>query len=193
MNTLNFGLEMKTLDDAGVVEGLASTYGNTDRVGDVVQAGAFTKTLRESGGRLPLLWQHKQDHPIGDARIIDMPGRGLFLRGQLDLDVEDGRRAHSALKRGYVRGLSIGYDVVRSTMRNGVRQLLELKLWEVSVVTIPANAEAVITGVKDTDAGALAFVTDMNARLQQLADEVSTRVLMRQIRNFASSRARQGE
>jgi HK97 family phage prohead protease len=151
---LSFQFNVKSMTDSGVVEGLASTYGNVDRGGDVVERGAFTKSLAETGGRVPLLWQHQQHEPIGSAHLTDS-ALGLLLRAELDLEVEMGRRAYSALKKRICGGLSIGYDLPKSTRgSDGTRRLLEIKLWEVSVVTIPMNPSAVVTRVKHADGDA---------------------------------------
>jgi hypothetical protein len=191
MKTLDFGFEIKALGPTGELEGFASTYGNVDRVGDVVMPGAFAKTLAESGGKVPILWSHMQSEPIGLAQLSDQPGKGLFLRGQLDLDVEIGRRAHSALRKGIARGLSIGYDTVKSTMKGGVRQLLELKLWEISVVTIPAYAEAVVTGVKsDVETSMTPELRMMCADLNAFAAEQSLRAVLSQVRALAINAGR---
>lgn len=185
MKTLDFGLEIKSLDDSGVLRGFASTYNNVDRDGDVVLPGAFAKTLRESNGKVPILWQHDQREPVGVAELTDDPGRGLLLKGQLDLDVEIGRRAYSALKKRIVGGLSIGYQTVRSTMKNGVRQLAELKLYEVSIVTIPANAEAIVTSVKATGGSDMAGFEDLSQQLAHLAAETNLRALLNKMSNFS--------
>lgn len=73
----------------------ANSNRSTSRLGDVVMPGAFTKTLMESGGQVPLLWQHAADRPIGIARLKDSSS-GLIVDGQIDMDTAEGRRAHSA-------------------------------------------------------------------------------------------------
>lgn len=152
-----FSLEFKSLDvDAvqGVFEGYLSTFGNEDRVGDVVEAGAFKKTLsdalaskaaRQGSFLLPILWQHNMAQPIGGFLEMREDSKGLWVRGQLDLSTELGRMAWSGLKMGYLGGLSIGYRVIRDTVdKKGVRHLLEIALVEGSVVTMPANEQATV-------------------------------------------------
>jgi len=77
---------------------------------------------------------------------------GLYVEGQLLLDVQKGREALALLRVGALSGLSIGYSPVRYPMDNetGVRLLAEVDLWEVSLVTFPANAAANVTVVKST-------------------------------------------
>jgi uncharacterized protein len=61
------------------------------------------------------------------------------------------QEAYALMKRGVLKGLSIGFDVVRDTVANGIRHLHELKLYEVSVVTFPMNEMASISSVKSDD------------------------------------------
>ncbi len=144
-----FELELKKSDPAsGSFEGLASVYGNVDLQGDRVMPGAFTKTLAERS-EIPLLWQHDMHQPIGLVRLTDS-SRGLAANGLIDIDIPEGKRAHSALTKGYVKGLSIGYDVVGYRYaKDGVRELTDVKLWELSVVTFPANPLATVTAAKE--------------------------------------------
>src|SRR5687767_2779729 len=101
-----FLCELKQLDEAeGTFAGCLSVYGVKDSHNDIVVAGAFTESLAANGGRVPLLWQHAE--PVGSLELTDSPA-ALIAKGELDLDVEVGRRAHSAIKKGYVKGLSIG-------------------------------------------------------------------------------------
>jgi HK97 family phage prohead protease len=146
-----FALEVKDLNDAGVFVGLASVYGNVDLQGDIVDPGAFTKSIAERGADVPILWQHDQTEPIGLGTLSDSAD-GLLIKGHLDLDTPQGARAYSALKKGYVKGLSIGYDVVKQKFDKGSRHLIDLKLYEVSTVTFPANEAANVVAVKALDA-----------------------------------------
>lgn len=147
MPQIGFALELKKLSETGVFEGLASTYGNVDETGDVVLPGAFTKTLSASKDR-PLLWQHRD--PIGMVELSDSPA-GLFVKGKLTLAVRQAVEAYALMKDGAVKGLSIGFETIRSDFKGAVRQLQELKLWEVSLVTMAANQQAVVTSVKAAD------------------------------------------
>ncbi|RYG75569.1 MAG: HK97 family phage prohead protease, partial [Alphaproteobacteria bacterium] len=158
MNMLHkdFGLEVKDVSESGVIEGYASVFGGApDSYGDIVLPGAFADTLvkHKREGTMPLmLWGHKAgDLPIGDWTDMAEDGKGLWAKGQLDLEDEVGRRVHRALKRRSVRGLSIGYETQKSETdpkKPGINFLKTLDLWEVSPVNFPAQRRAQITSVK---------------------------------------------
>lgn len=140
-------LEIKEISAAGEFEGMLSPYGNVDNGGDVVEPGAFSKTLKDHGNKVPLLWQHQQDMPIGMLTLEDRPD-GLWAKGQLLMDLPEAQKAHLLIKSGIVRGLSIGFQAVRDMLQNGVRHLKEIRLFEGSVVTLPMNEMAMIAEIK---------------------------------------------
>ena len=149
-NSRPVAFELKEFDDeTGSFVGFASIYGNEDLHGDVVEKGAFTKTIQERP-TVKILFNHNTNLPIGVGTLEDTE-LGLVLRGKLNLGTQIARDVYSNLKAGVLDALSIGYDVVKQKMEGGVRKLKELKLWEVSVVTIPANQLAHIIGVKGAE------------------------------------------
>jgi HK97 family phage prohead protease len=151
MEQLNCSVEIKSITDQGQFQGLASVYGNVDLGGDVVVAGAFQKTLADRGGEVPILWQHDLKSPIGLGKLTDT-ANGLAIEGQLILaDVPKAREAYSLLKAKVLRGLSIGYDSIKSDVKDGIRFLRELKLYEVSLVTVAMNELAQVSAVKAND------------------------------------------
>jgi len=153
--------------DEGTFEGYASTFGVVDEYNDVIEPGAFTKTIRERGHRVKICWQHQWDNPIGVPLVMEEHGRerlpegllsrapeasgGLFVRGRISPTTQ-GRDALVLLRDGVVDELSIGYDTVKSDYsgegKSRLRHLREVRLWEFSPVTWGANHAAVITGVK---------------------------------------------
>lgn len=173
MEHLQFGLEVKsvaTADGLGRFTGLGSVYGNVDLHGDVVMKGAFSKSLAAKGSEVPLLWQHDTREPIGLAKLTDTD-KGLQVDGEIDLDVAEGRRAFSGIRRGYVKGLSIGYDAKKDEFKDGKRLLHEVELWEMSVVTFGANPRATVTTVKNLaavgDADIAALLVARGAAMQR--------------------------
>lgn len=156
MNNRDFRFEVKDVAEDGTFQGLLSVYDVLDHGGDVVEKGAFTKTLRESKGIVPLLWQHDKSEPIGLLYLEDSE-KALKARGELALDLPTARKAHTLLKKGIVKGMSIGYETVKGPMENGVRRLKEIKLWEGSLVTFPMNPKAQVTSVKSDEDFAVAL------------------------------------
>lgn len=172
----DFGLEIKATDDSGVIEGYGSTFGGEpDSYGDVVMPGAFAESLvkHKRAGTMPLmLWGHQSGElPIGNWQDMAEDGKGLWVKGQLDIEDPVGQRVHKALKRKSVRGLSIGYEVVESRedeKRRGVRLLEKLDLWEISPVNFPANRRATVTGVKGIlEAGNLPSLPEFESFLRE--------------------------
>ncbi len=147
MEKLGLRFEVKQLDEAGVFEGYAAVFGNEDLGGDIIEPGAFTKTLQENPN-MPILWQHDPREPIGVTLSAVEDGRGLRVRGQLNLETSRGREAYALLKQGALKGLSIGYDAVKELWEGTTRRLKEIRLWEWSLVTFPMNLQAQVTAVK---------------------------------------------
>lgn len=135
----------------GKIEGYASIFGNVDSYGDRVVRGAFTSSIKRysAESRMPaMLWQHKIDEPIGRWTEMHEDDVGLWMAGEFNLKTSRGKDAYQHTAAGDVNGLSIGYETVRSIPNGAVRDLLELRLMETSIVTFPANPKTRITGVK---------------------------------------------
>ena len=144
----DFKLKIKEVDDSsGEFVGYAAIFGNVDLQGDVIEKGAFRKTIQEQSN-VPILWQHDTTQPIGVTVEIDEDDRGLLVKGKLNLETQRGREAYALIKQGAIKGLSIGYDVVKDVIESGVRKIKEIRLWEWSLVTFPANPLAEVTNVK---------------------------------------------
>lgn len=141
-------------DDYFYFEGYASTYLNVDRGMDAVMPGAFRETIAElmAGkrvGKLPALWQHNTDMPVGSYIDLQDDSHGLFVKGRLPKsDTFVSGRVIPQLKAESVTCMSIGYSTLDYVIEGGIRLLKKLKLWEVSLVTTPMNALAEITGFK---------------------------------------------
>ena len=137
--------------DRGVIEGYGATFEETpDHHGDIILPGAFTKTLAREFPAM--VWAHDLSRPVG--RWVDAfeDGKGLRLRGQLNLETEAGREAHAHVKAGDVTGLSIGYAIPEGgatlDRKTGFRTLSLIDLYEVSPVAVPAMPNARITSAK---------------------------------------------
>ncbi len=135
----------------GAFQGYASVFNAEDLTHDVVAPGAFRDTLAERGAAgVRMLFQHDANQPIGVWTEIREDGRGLFVKGQLALDVAKARETLSLMRAGALDGLSIGFKA-RKFSRNpktGVRRLETVDLWEISVVTFPMLPGARVSHVK---------------------------------------------
>lgn len=124
----------------GLVEGYASLFGRIDMGRDRVLAGAFRRSLARRGAAgVKMLWQHDPGRPIGRWTDIAEDGVGLRVKGRLIAEVAQGREALALVRAGVLDGLSIGFRTVRARREatTGVRELVEIDLWEVSLVTFP--------------------------------------------------------
>lgn len=136
------------------ITGYASLFGETDQGGDVVLQGAYASSLQRlegAGSRVKLLWQHDPGQPIGVWDEVFEDERGLFVKGRLLTETQQGREAAALIEAGAIDGLSIGYRTVKADRdAKGRRLLAELELWEVSLVTFPMLPEARIGAKADS-------------------------------------------
>jgi uncharacterized protein len=122
--------------------GYAAVFDRIDRGGDVVRRGAFARSLKR-GGAVPLLWQHEAGRPIGRVEYLQEDRRGLRVIGRV-VDT----RAAALLNAGAVEGLSFGYRV-REAKGERPRELTELELVEVSLVTFPMQPRARVHAIAE--------------------------------------------
>ena len=149
----SFVLQIKAAGEDGSVEGYGSVFGVLDAYDDVIAKGAFSASIKahKAAGTMPaMLWQHDACEPIGVWSDMEEDAKGLRIAGKLALDTARGKEAHALLKMGALNGLSIGFVSKQWSydQETEVRTLTEIDLWEVSLVTFPANEKARITSVK---------------------------------------------
>ncbi len=129
------------IDTKGQIEGYASKFGLVDQGGDVVMKGAFAKSI--ASRQVKMLRGHVPDNVIGVWTEVKEDDTGLYVRGQINMDTQIGRETHSLVRSGAMDGMSIGYRSRKAVKNaNGHRELSELDLWEVSIVTFPMLLEA---------------------------------------------------
>lgn len=119
--------------------GYAALFGKRDAGRDLILPGAFARTLAGRDAPLPLFWQHRSDQRIGWIERASEDRRGLRIVAVID-NPQGG--AAQALKRGAVNGLSFGYRARTFTRSSAGRDLAELDLFEVSLVTHPMQHAA---------------------------------------------------
>jgi hypothetical protein len=140
-------------EEEGTFTGYASTFTTRpDSYGDVVDKGAFKKTLKENRSRIKILWNHFTMEPIGLPVELHEDETGLLVKGKLSLGVQRAREVLSLMKDGVINEMSIGFDTITESFEKvgkaTIRHLKEVKLWDVSPVTYAANPTAQIIDVK---------------------------------------------
>lgn len=153
-----FRASIKSIDaDQGKLTFLASTY-EIDDQGDQVMPGAYKATIAKAKAKgspvlWPLLWAHDMAAPIGGVTSArEVPGQGLVCEGQLVLTVPKAQQAMDLIKANAVTGFSIGFTLPANSASyrasDGVRELKEIELGEISLVSIPANSGAQLISAK---------------------------------------------
>jgi uncharacterized protein len=137
-------------DDEGRFTGYAAVFGNVDKGKDLIEPGAFRKSIQENP-QVPILWQHNPDEPIGVSGYMVEDGKGLKVDGQLAMEVQRAREVHALMKMGAIKGLSIGYNTIKRNFKGGVRHLQEVALGEFSPVVFGMNPLAQVTSVKSDE------------------------------------------
>lgn len=154
MEQKNHHLTITNLEEDGTFSGYASVFGTVDLHQEIVSKGAFNESLKKWKHRqqMPkMLWQHDPKIPIGLWQNIYEDDYGLFVKGKLLLDIQQGKEAYFLLKSGVVDGLSIGFEVVKAQKKDKKRILKEIDLYEISLVTFAANPAAKVTAYKHQD------------------------------------------
>lgn len=155
-----FKFNVKDVGEHGEFKGYASVFGNVDLQSDVVERGAFKRTIDHNAGKVPILAFHDSSMEIGMTKALIEDQHGLAFQGQLYLDDTDPKNELPDARAMYVRmkrrlefdkpmGVSFGYDVIKHAMDGTVRRLKELKLWEISIVPFAANPSAMVLDVKE--------------------------------------------
>jgi len=124
--------------------GYAAVFDVPDRGRDVVRRGAFA-----GAGAVPLLWQHDAARPVGRVERVEEDARGLRVEARFAEGSEGAREAATLVKAGALGGLSFGYRVrrARADRARGLRELLELELIEISLVTFPMQPLARVLSI----------------------------------------------
>lgn len=150
-------VKAQDVKEDGAFTGYAAVFGNVDQGGDMILKGAFADTIKERAGKIRVLWNHSSADPIGSPTHLSEDDNGLFVRGQLNQEVQRGREARALMKAGDVEGMSIGFRVAKNGAEfdedTGVFKISKIILREFSIVTFPMNELAVATGIKSELSG----------------------------------------
>lgn len=156
--SLAFNVKAKG-DDTGTFTAYGNTFGKVDHAGDMTMKGAFTKCIQgwAAKAKMPrLLSQHGHTaNPIGIITSMKEDEHGLLFEGKFCLEAGTaGAEAYALVKMGALDSFSIGYNTLKEKMVNGVNELHELDVKEISLVTFACNEDSLIQTVKSAvDAG----------------------------------------
>jgi HK97 family phage prohead protease len=185
-----FETKFETLGE-GKIDGRASVWDVLDQQGDIVRRGAFSADLSARGNVRPILADHDPTRSVGLGRFTEKQD-GLHVSIELAMDLQEARDAFVRVQKGISTGLSIGYNTVRDRFTSAGRELLELSLWETSIVVWPALSVARITsaknGAQELDAllnslRALKHLNGYNELLEQIRTTRAKHAAIRAIRS----------
>lgn len=151
LETKNLPGQISGLTQDGSFIGYASLFGVVDMGRDVVMPGAFRTSLEKRGASgVKMLWQHEASQPLGLWTSIIEDGHGLKVEGQLNLAVARSREIYALMRDGALDGLSIGFRTESAVKdkSTGIRRLIRLDLWEISIVTFPMLPQARVSAIK---------------------------------------------
>jgi|TARA_Y100000114_G_scaffold103737_1_gene96904 HK97 family phage prohead protease len=137
-------------EKSGIVKGYGSVFNNVDSDGDIITQGAYTKTIMENGKRVKYLYQHNMEQPIGKMRNLYEDDKGLVFEAVVP-KTQLGKDVLELMKAGVITENSVGILPMQKESGMGEdynRKLTEVKLYEISAVTLAANDEAMILDVK---------------------------------------------
>lgn len=166
-------------------EGYASTFGNIDYGNDIVIRGAFTNSLAKKS-QVPILWQHQMSEPVGRVTTIYEDDKGLYIKANLPKeDTLVSGRIIPQMKIGSIQEMSIGFFTKNYDMaKDGIRLLKEIDLFEVSLVTIAMNPQALVSGFKSFET-----VRDIEQTLKANGfSNNEAKTLISKIKEFSSQR-----
>ncbi len=169
MEYMSLKMKLDSVGTDGEFAGYASFFGNRDRQNDKVVKGAFKRTLKNNSGIFPMLFNHDPYREIALTSEAIEDEHGLYIKGRLyisddpKLDLKDSRETYIKMKNrmdaGKPIGQSIGYEAIKWDYEKDenisewerTRLLKEIRLWEISIVTFPANELATIDTVKSME------------------------------------------
>ena len=134
-------------EKAGIVKGYGSVFGNVDSDGDIINKGAYKKTIEENGNRVKYLYQHDMDKPLGKIVKLGEDDKGLYFEAEIPKTTL-GKDVIELMKAGVITENSVGILPIQKDNSGEYRQLNEVKLYEISAVTLAANDQAILLDVK---------------------------------------------
>ena len=141
--------ELKDIDDnLGIVSGYGSIFGNLDSDNDIIEKGAYKRTIKNNGKRVKYIYKHQIDKPIGKMKELYEDEKGLKFVAEIP-KTTFGKEVLELMKYGVIDENSVGIMPIKKDYNDdGVRTIKEVKLYEISAVTLAANDQAKILEVK---------------------------------------------
>ncbi|MBF8246868.1 MAG: HK97 family phage prohead protease [Rickettsia sp.] len=137
----------KSINNHYIISGYASKFNILDKQKEIVRENAF---IFNEVSQIKLLWQHDYSKPIGFIENLSQDHIGLFINARIILDTQIGKETIALVSKNVVNGLSVGFEIIDQKFDNlGQKNILKANLLEISIVTFPANAEAIITSIDD--------------------------------------------
>lgn len=182
--------------DSRIISGYAAVFGNKDKADDILIKGCFSKSIQERGpessanDKIIMLWMHDMSEPIGRITELREDDKGLYFEAAID-DIDLGDRVIKQLESGTLNQFSIGYGYVWENCEfDNEREALivrEVKLYEISVVSIGCNGETEYLGLKsqedvdkayrELDTEIADFCTHMGAVKQQKLQKIVSKAM----------------
>jgi len=134
-------------DKQNIVKGYASYFNNKDSDGDIIRPGAYAKTIKENGDRVRYIYQHNMAQPLGKMRMLEEDDKGLLFEAEI-AKTTLGNDVMELMKLGVITENSVGILPMQKEFKGDYREITEVKLYEVSAVTLAANDQAKIMDVK---------------------------------------------
>ena len=134
-------------EKAGIIKGYGSYFGNKDSDNDVITKGAYKKTIAENGDRVKYLYQHDMNQPIGKMTELYEDEKGLVFVAEI-AKTQLGNDVVQLMKSGVITENSVGIMPIQKNNKGDYREITEVKLYEISAVTLAANDQAKILDVK---------------------------------------------
>ena len=172
---VNYDSESRT------ISGYAAVFGNKDKAGDILIKGCFSKSIQDRGpesaanDKIIVLWMHDMNEPIGRLTVLYEDDKGLYFEAPID-DVPRGNQAIKQLESGTLNQFSIGYQYVWENCEYDAEKdafmVKEVKLHEISVVSIGCNGETEYLGLKSIEDAEKAY-EELNAEISEVCSGMS--------------------
>jgi len=201
-------VEIRADGDTPGISGYASHFNSIDSYGTAMKRGAFAKTIADRGSRIPVLHNHWTDTVIGKPTELREDDNGLYFNAEIVEETQAGAEVMALLRKGVPLGMSFGFETLKSRPieegdqldwsmapdyfkrdenRGEVRVIEEVRLWEISVVTFPANEMATINDVRAAEhVDALSSLLE-DLRAGRLSDDDSRWSLLQDVAAFTET------